>query len=89
MKAVRGSSPGSFFLDLGVNMSEQENERFTDIEIKLAYLEDFVSKLQTITVEHTNTIEKLKKENAYLKSKLAELLEEQEGDIPNRRPPHY
>ena len=70
-------------------MSEQENERFTDIEIKLAYLEDFVSKLQTITVEHTNTIEKLKKENAYLKSKLAELLDEQEGDIPNRRPPHY
>lgn len=89
MKAVRSSAPGSFFLDLGVNMSEQENERFTDIEIKLAYLEDFVSKLQTITVEHTNTIEKLKKENAYLKSKLAELLEEQEGDIPNRRPPHY
>ena len=70
-------------------MSEHENERFTAIEIKLAYLEDFVSKLQTITVEHTNTIEKLKKENSYLKSKLAELLEEQEGDIPNRRPPHY
>ena len=70
-------------------MNEQENERFTTIEIKLAYLEDFVGKLQTITVEHTNTIEKLKKENAYLKSKLTELLEEQGGDIPNRRPPHY
>lgn len=71
-------------------MSEQnDDDRMTAIEIKLAYLEDFVNKLQKIAVEQGNIIDTLKIENRMLKGKLTEVIENQEGDIPNRRPPHY
>lgn len=66
-----------------------ELEKITALEIKLSYLEDFINKLQAIVVEHDNSIDMLRTENRLLKNKLSELLEEQEGDIPNRRPPHY
>lgn len=65
------------------------NSRMTEIEIKFSYLEDFLNKLQNIAVEHDKTIDQLKAENRILKQKVRELVEAQEGDIPNRRPPHY
>ena len=64
-------------------------ERLTNIEIKLAYLEDFVSKLQTIAVEQGNLLDKLTAENRALKTRLVEISDSLESDIPNRRPPHY
>ncbi|MCR4941083.1 MAG: SlyX family protein [Treponemataceae bacterium] len=70
-------------------MEKENEERLTAIEIKLAYLDDFVNKLQKIAVEQGNTIDILKAENRVLKAKLSELIEAQEGEIPNRRPPHY
>jgi len=70
-------------------MENEFDSRLTEIEIKLSYLEDFMNKIQKITVEHTETIERLKNENRTLKAKVAELVEFQEGDIPNRKPPHY
>lgn len=70
------------------NTNETES-RLMALEIKLSYLENFVNKLQDIAVEHTNTIDVLKAENRVLKEKLSELIEAQEGEIPNRRPPHY
>lgn len=70
-------------------MENEFDSRLTEIEIKLSYLEDFMNKIQKITVEHTETIEKLKAENRALKVKVTELVEFQEGDIPNRKPPHY
>ena len=70
-------------------MENEFDSRLTEIEIKLSYLEDFMTKIQKITVEHTETIDKLKAENRGLKAKVTELVEFQEGDIPNRKPPHY
>ena len=70
-------------------MENELDSRLTEIEIKLSYLEDFMNKIQKITVEHTEAIERLKAENRALKAKVAELVEFQEGDIPNRKPPHY
>lgn len=70
-------------------MENEFDSRLTEIEIKLSYLEDFMNKIQKITVEHTETIERLKAENRALKAKVTELVEFQEGDIPNRKPPHY
>ncbi|MCQ2579189.1 MAG: SlyX family protein [Treponemataceae bacterium] len=70
------------------NTNETES-RLMALEIKLSYLENFVNKLQEIAVEHTNTIDVLKAENRVLKEKISELIEAQEGEIPNRRPPHY
>ncbi|HNY16689.1 MAG TPA: SlyX family protein [Treponemataceae bacterium] len=64
------------------------NERITRIETKLAYLEDFMAKLQSITVEHTEALDHLKGENRALREKLGELSDSLQ-DIPNVRPPHY
>ena len=70
-------------------MTTEEESRITALEIKLSYLEDFVNKLQGIAVEQGKTVDALKAENRILKGKLEELIEAQEGEIPNRRPPHY
>ncbi|MBQ0167615.1 MAG: SlyX family protein [Treponema sp.] len=70
-------------------MTTEEESRVTALEIKLSYLEDFVNKLQSIAVEQGKTVDTLKAENRVLKGKLEELIEAQEGEIPNRRPPHY
>ncbi|NLM00923.1 MAG: SlyX family protein [Treponema sp.] len=67
----------------------ENDSRLTAIEIKLAYMEDFVNKLQNIVVEHSNDIDKLKAENRFLINKVKELSDKQEDDIPNCRPPHY
>lgn len=72
-----------------IQMSQETDERLTNIEIKLAYLEDFLNKLQKIAVEQGDLVDTLKAENRVIKNKLSELIEAQEGDIPNRRPPHY
>lgn len=65
------------------------SSRLTAIEMKLAYMEDFVNKLQDIAVEQGDEIDRLKAENRILIKKVKELVDAQEGDIPNRRPPHY
>ena len=64
-------------------------ERITSIEIKLAYLEDFMNQLQEVSVGQEKRIEKLERENKFLLEKMKEVSENLEGDIPNRKPPHY
>lgn len=70
-------------------MDKETEERLIAAETKLSYMEDFVNQLQAVTVEHTNLIEKLREENRILAQKLRDISEQMEGDIPNRRPPHY
>ena len=70
-------------------MEKETEERLTAAEIKLSYMEDFVNQLQAVTVEHTKLIDKLREENRLLAQKLKDISEQVEGDIPNRRPPHY
>ncbi len=65
------------------------NEEIIALQTKLAYLEDYVNKLQDVCVEHTEQIELLRKENKLLSQKVKDLSDSVEGDIPNRRPPHY
>ena len=64
-------------------------ERITNIEIKLAYMEDFVNQIQEVTVKQAEEIEKLKHDNQILSQKLKDVYDNMEGDIPNRKPPHY
>ena len=68
---------------------EDQTQELIALETKLAYMEDFVNQLQAVSVEHTETIEMLRKENRLLANKVKELSDQAEGDIPNRRPPHY
>ncbi len=70
-------------------MDSETEQRIIALETKIAYMEDFVNQLQAVSVEHTKTIELLRKENKLLSSKLKDLSDQIEGDIPNRRPPHY
>ena len=64
-------------------------ERITNIEIKLAYMEDFVNQIQEVAVKQAEEIEKLKHDNQILSLKLKDVYDNMEGDIPNRKPPHY
>ena len=66
-----------------------EEDRLTQLEIKLAYMEDFVNQIQEVAVQQTRDIEKLKAENKLMAEKIRDLIENMEGDIPNRKPPHY
>lgn len=66
-----------------------EEDRITQLEIKLAYMEDFVNQIQEVAVQQTRDIEKLRTENKMMAEKIRDLIENMEGDIPNRKPPHY
>lgn len=66
-----------------------DEERITDLEIKVSYLEDFVNQLQEVVVEQSKEIAKLIAENKLITDKIREMSESLEGDIPNRKPPHY
>ena len=70
-------------------MEKEVEEKLIRLETKLAYMEDFVSQLQAVSVEHSETIERLKAENKLLLQRLSEISDILEGDIPNRKPPHY
>lgn len=71
-------------------MTEKETEeRFTALEMKLAYMEDFVNQIQDVAVEQEKTIELLRKEIKLMSGKIHEMSDLLEGDIPNRKPPHY
>ena len=62
-------------------------ERFVALETKIAYMEDFISKLQEEAVSNAKQIEILREENKILAGRYEELAEN--IDIPSRRPPHY
>lgn len=67
---------------------ENVQVRIEAIETKLAYLEDFLEKLQAVTVEHTATLDHLTAENRAIRTKIGELSDSLQ-DIPNVKPPHY
>lgn len=70
-------------------MEKETDERLTAIEMKLAYMEDFVNQIQGVAVEQAKTIDKLQKEIKLMSEKIREMSNAVEGDIPNRKPPHY
>ena len=70
-------------------MEKETEERLNAVEMKLAYMEDFVSQIQGVAVEQAKTIDKLQKEIKLMSEKIREMSNAVEGDIPNRRPPHY
>ncbi|MBP5752172.1 MAG: SlyX family protein [Treponema sp.] len=70
-------------------MEKETEERIIALETKLAYMEDFVNQLQEVSVEQGKTIELLRTENKMMSQKIRELSDAVEGDIPNRKPPHY
>lgn len=70
------------------NAMDDHADRMVSLETKIAYIEDFVDRLQTTVVEHGAEIDRLKTENRALKTKLTDV-EESLQDMPDQRPPHY
>ena len=70
-------------------MEKETEDRLTAIEMKLAYMEDFVSQIQNVAVDQAKTIDKLQKEIKMMSDRIREMSNAMEGDIPNRKPPHY
>lgn len=68
-------------------MEKEIDERFIALETKIAYMDDFINKLQDEAVENQKMIQHLREENQILASRIQDLSENLE--IPNRKPPHY
>ncbi|WP_303921080.1 SlyX family protein [Treponema berlinense] len=68
-------------------MDTETENRFIALETKLAFMDDFVNKLQQEVVKQQKVIEILREENKILSSRIMDLSENIE--IPNRKPPHY
>ena len=74
---------------MNVQSIKETDDRITAIETKLAYMEDFVNQIQNVAVDQAKTIDKLQKEIKLMSDKIREMSDAVEGDIPNRKPPHY
>ncbi len=68
-------------------MEKEVEEKIIALETKIAYMDDFIEKLQEEAVKQAKTIELLREETKILSGRYQELAENM--DIPNRRPPHY
>ena len=60
-------------------MEKETDERLTAIEMKLAYMEDFVNQIQGVAVEQAKTIDKLQKEIKMMSDKIREMSNVVEG----------
>lgn len=65
----------------------EHEERFIDIEIKVAYQEDLLQSLNQRVYEQQQQIDKLEQTLLALAQRLRE--QPQSGGISNERPPHY
>lgn len=70
-------------------MEKEVEERIIALETKLVYMEDFLNQLQKVAVENSETMEKLRQENRLMAQKIRDMSDMLEGDVPNRKPPHY
>lgn len=68
-------------------MEKETEDRFVALETKIAYMDDFIAKLQEECFENQKLIQVLREENKILAGRIQDLSENME--IPNRRPPHY
>ncbi|MBR1721696.1 MAG: SlyX family protein [Treponema sp.] len=68
-------------------MEKEIEDKFIALETKIAYMDDFITKLQEEAVENQKMIHLLREENQVLAGRIQDLSENLE--IPNRKPPHY
>ena len=67
---------------------QQIEERLEKIETKLAYLEDFVTRLQDTVVERNGVFDLIQGEHRAIRSRLLQISQELET-LPHEKPPHY
>jgi SlyX protein len=70
-------------------MDEQVLEsRLEKIETKLAFLEDFLARLQDEVVARNAVIDTLRAEHGAMKARVLQISRDLE-EVPNQKPPHY
>jgi SlyX protein len=62
--------------------------RLEKIETKLAFLEDFLIRLQNEVVGRNASLDRLAAESAAVKERLQAIAQSLE-ELPNQKPPHY
>jgi SlyX protein len=62
--------------------------RLDKIEMKFAFLEDFLVRLQDEVVARNLVLDALKTEHAAMKEKLLQISRDME-EMPSQKPPHY
>jgi SlyX protein len=67
---------------------DEFDERLIRIETRLAYLEDFLTRLQGEVVDRNVLMDRLNAEHTALKIRLARISRDLE-DMPEKKPPHY
>ncbi|MEZ5645234.1 MAG: SlyX family protein [Burkholderiaceae bacterium] len=68
--------------------TDPDNERLTQLEVKLAYAEDLLDTLNATVARQQEQIELLARELVRLRRKNAET-DQGDGTRPDERPPHY
>jgi SlyX protein len=63
--------------------------RVTELEIKLAFTEDLVDKLDAVVIDQQHRIEQLAQEMVRLREQLSTAAEAGTGAPAHERPPHY
>jgi SlyX protein len=64
------------------------NARLEKIETKLAFLEDFLVRLQDEVVGGNAVLDRLAAENTAMKERIQAISQSLE-ELPNQKPPHY
>ncbi len=62
------------------------DDEITELQIKVAYLEDKIESLNAVVVEQQSAVAMMEKKFQFLEKRLENVEEE---DRPDRRPPHY
>ena len=65
------------------------NDRFTDLETRIAFFEDTLEQLNDIVTRQAQQIETLEIQNKALMERVRDLSESSRPDILNEAPPHY
>jgi SlyX protein len=69
-------------------LDQDPSPRLEKIETKLAFLEDFLNRLQDEVVSRNAAMDRLIAENTVMKERLQAITQNLE-EIPNQKPPHY
>jgi SlyX protein len=67
----------------------QTEARLTELEIKLAFTEDLVERLDTVVIEQQRQIDRLMQELLRLREQMQQAGSATSGPSGDERPPHY
>jgi SlyX protein len=71
-----------------MNAQSRQEERLEKIEIKLAYIEDFLVRFQDEFLTQSKDFERIRAEQEAIKARLQQISRDAEA-IPHQKPPHY